>query len=92
MTTYNIELLSITDQVAWVKTEDGQYFGIVNAFKVLDGDFNEIAGKSVVDLLDSIVDIDQDYEREANIIEFREENGETIRLIITSDGVDIEEA
>lgn len=86
-----MKLVEINENgVAWVETDCGEYFGIVNAFKVLDIDGLEYPNSSVCDLLDCYTEINQDFDREANIIEFRESNGESYNLVITSDCVELE--
>mgnify|MGYP003668889447 CR=1 FL=1 len=86
------KLININENgVAWVESNTGEVFGVVNAFKVLDSDGIPFSDKSAMDVLDSHFDIVQDWDREANLIEFREENGESYNLVITADTVEIEE-
>ena len=85
-----LNLITINDNnVAWVETECGKTFGIVDANKIIDEDGLVIDGKSTMDVLDYYVDINQDWENEANLIDFKTENGENFTLKIDADGIDI---
>ena len=85
-----LNLITINDNnVAWVETECGKTFGIVDANKIIDEDGLVIDGKSTMDVLDYYVDINQDWENEANLIDFKTENGENFTLKIDVDGIDI---
>jgi hypothetical protein len=79
-----LKLLNINENgVAWVKTDCGKCFGIVNAFEVLDEDglpFEE----TLVEVLEPYTEVDQDWDNEANVINFVFENGESANLVITA--------
>ena len=71
--------------VVWVES-NGQLFGIVNAFKVLDEDGIPYPDQSFCDLIE---DVEQDWENEANIIRFTEENGESSYLTVDVNGCEL---
>ena len=52
-------------------------YGIVNAFEILSGDGIKLEG-SAMDVLESLTDIEQDYENECNVITL--ECGSTLTL------------
>lgn len=78
------KLISLDNGIAWIEQND-QVFGIVNAFKVLDFDGLVYPDQSVTDLLDC----DQDYDLECNVISFEFENGESAELRIYNDTVEL---
>ena len=85
-----LNLITINDNnVAWVETDCGKTFGIIDAFKIINEDGHIIDGKSTVDVLEDYVGINQDWENEANLIDFEPENGENFTLKIDADGIDI---
>ena len=85
-----LKLITINENnVAWVETECGKTFGIVDAYKIIDEDGLVIDGKSTMDVLDCYVDINQDWETEANLIDFKPEVGENFTLKIDVYGIDI---
>ena len=84
-----LNLISVNENgVAYVETECKKVFGIVNAFHVTDGEGLKIEG-DVCSILDEHTDIDQDWDNEANVISFVEDNGESSKLHIDADGVDL---
>lgn len=79
-----LELLNINENgVAWVKTGCGKYFGIVNAFEVLDEDGLPFEG-TLVEVLEPYTEVDRDWDNDANVIKFVFENGESANLVITA--------
>lgn len=81
-----MNLITINENnVAWVEDNNGKIFGVVNAFEVLDEDGKKHNGKSVCDL----IDCDQDWESEANLINFIFDNGESATLKVTTDGIEL---
>lgn len=90
MKSLNLELVNINDNgVAWVKTEDGEVFGIVNAFKITDEDGLAYPDCSTMDILEQHCDVNQNHETEANEIEFIAENGESATLSINAYSVEL---
>ena len=82
----DLKLISISDQdVAWVENDQGEIFGIVNAFKILDEDGIQYQDQSVY----TMFDCDQCFESEANILNFCFENGESCQLIVTAIGIEL---
>lgn len=80
-----LSLISINENnVAWVETECGRIIGIVNSFKIIDEEGLVYDDCTVMDLLE-YTEIQQDYEKEANVIEFTESNGESGSLFIYAD-------
>lgn len=85
MKSLNLELINIdADGVAWVKTESGEFFGVVNAFEIKGGDGQFYPDLLAIDILELHCDINQNFETEANEIEFIAENGESGTLSITA--------
>ena len=84
-----LNLIDVNENnVAYVETDCGKVFGIVNAFHVTDEDGLKVEG-DVCSILDDYTDIDQDWDNEANIISFIESNGESSKLHIDIDGINL---
>jgi hypothetical protein len=66
-----LKLISInSDGVAWVETDCGKVFGIVNAFEMLDCDGGIIDNQDIIDVLAEYTDFDLVWEYESNCITF----------------------
>jgi len=85
-----LNLININENgVAWVETDEGEVFGVVNAFEITDSEGVVLHGKSAMDVLEEHVKINQDWENGANLIGFTFENGESATLKIDIDGVEL---
>jgi hypothetical protein len=84
-----LNLISITNEavnnVAYVETDCGKVYGIVNAFHVTDESGLKLEG-DFCSVLEWCTDIDKDWDNEANIIHFIEANGESSALSVDIDG------
>ncbi|MFK5949871.1 MAG: hypothetical protein QM500_14000 [Methylococcales bacterium] len=79
------------DDVVYVETDCGKAFGIVNANHILDEDGLRFYNKSVCDVLGEYTDIEDDWDNESIIISFAESNGESSKLHIDKDGINLVE-
>ena len=75
-------ITAIENGTAWIEGEDGEIYGIVDAFKVTDGEGLIYEYRTVCDMFD---DIEQNYELECNVMHL--EDG--IDLYIYNDHVEV---
>ncbi len=81
-------IISVNENgVIYVENDEGVVFGIVSASKITDHDGLVYQEDALTVLENNGFEMNQDWENESTYIEFREENGESSRVVFTNDDV-----
>lgn len=80
------------DGIIHVESDSGEVFGIVSQTEILDSNFVKLEGDTLSVLEQAGFELEQDWESESTYIEFREENGETSRVVFSCGAVEIVDA